>query len=144
MPTYWILSPSKASKIMSDNQLNRLQNVVLNMAPDYGDSVLQQLTRGELRGIISEMYAIISVQGDTSRIDIFNGNYGLFRGMCGAFAMGIILLIVKLIYERSFDCLSTVIISILTVMCLHRMDRFAKHYAKELYSQILTIKSKKS
>ena len=73
--------------------------------------------------------------GKAARIDTFSGSYGLMRGLGAAFAVTFVLCIVA---EKGAIVLGTLVV--LFLLALHRMHRYGRHYATELFTQFLVIK----
>jgi hypothetical protein len=70
-------------------------------------------------------------------VDIFNGNYGLCRGLASAFFVIAVLVILRLGVSRPSALLLT---AIAFVLAGWRAHRFGVHYAGELYVQFLQLK----
>ena len=71
--------------------------------------------------------------GKPQRIDTFNGNYGLNRGLCAAtLALGVLYLIAK-------DWVVAVGLLCVSATYLYRAQRFGVHYAREMYVQFLLL-----
>lgn len=84
----------------------------------------------------AKVRSIITAKGLTSRLDVFNGNYGMFRGIV---VVGIIFLATawKLADD---DVVSTYfVIAVVTGLAMARMHRFAKHYGKEFFACVGTL-----
>ncbi|MEL4895403.1 hypothetical protein [Crocosphaera sp. Alani8] len=70
------------------------------------------------------------------RFDIFNGNYGLFRGIASAFIVSFILFLI----ENGFNNWKILLLLLLGIlMSLLRMYRFGQLYAKELFFQFIQL-----
>jgi hypothetical protein len=81
------------------------------------------------------MYTDVERHGKTSRVETFNGNYGLNRGLSAAMlalALGSLLLEPK-------RWVVSLILAFLGAVYLYRMHRFGVHYARELYNQFLLL-----
>jgi hypothetical protein len=72
----------------------------------------------------------------TARIDIFNGNYSLFRGLTTCF------LILTVLTAQFISWQVTPIPLSLALLSLFRMIRFAKYSAREVYWVFLTYEDK--
>lgn len=92
--------------------------------------------RSDYRAIVREVYAAVSNAGKATRVDIFNGNYGLLRGLVAAFVS---LLLVALLLGKGVYVIAALLI--LLLLALQRMHRFAVHYATELFTQYLLLSS---
>lgn len=88
--------------------------------------------------IVPEVYSVVAAAGKATRIDKFNGNYGLLRGVAASF---LTLFIAAAIVAK--DIYVIVGLAALFFLALQRMHRFGKHYALELFIQYLVI-SKRS
>jgi hypothetical protein len=116
MPTKWLTSKNRFGKNLFDPTLNT--SIKDKITQKFGDGLNDY---GRLT------YNFLYQKQKTSRIDIFNGNYSLLRGMTVSF---ILLLILSLILLPFKYCL---VPSTLLVISVFRMIRFSKYYATELY-----------
>jgi len=93
-------------------------------------------------GLRREVYAQLSADGRTERIDVFNRTYGLCRGMVAGAAMsaGAIL---SLGDENGWK-LSAMILLFLALPLYVRMRRFSRYYFTELVSQFVSVTSDQS
>jgi hypothetical protein len=83
--------------------------------------------------ISRQIYADIAKNGKPERIDTFNGNYGLNRGLASAcFALGCVA-VVQAKWSIALGLLA------LTAVYDFRAYRFGVHYARELYLQFLVL-----
>jgi hypothetical protein len=84
--------------------------------------------------ISRQMYADVAKNGKADRIDTFNGNYGLNRGLAAAtFALACI----AAVHGKWLIALGLLI---LTVVYDYRAYRFAVYYGRELYLKFLVLK----
>lgn len=74
--------------------------------------------------------------GHPDRIDIFNGNYGMFRGISSSI---LTILVISFIDNEQQPLVLYLVLVISFLLSLYRMHRFGIHYARELYIQFLTI-----
>lgn len=115
-PTFWfqkLFSDSEKGKILEKiyDKFGKIDN------KDYGSNVYIALFHKKL----------------TDRIDIFNGNYSLFRGLSITFIISTIL---SCIYYKNYVFL---IFLVLTILAIMRMVHFSKLYAKELFRTFMSI-----
>jgi hypothetical protein len=82
-----------------------------------------------------QLYARLSQAGRTERLDAFNANYGLFRGLASALLVTAIVSILM----HSLKHPVSIALMVCTVVSLLRMNRFGVHYAAELYRQALNL-----
>ena len=79
--------------------------------------------------IVREIYTQVSVSGNTERIDAFNRNYGLLRGI--AASLLVVGVSAAICSAASWSAIS--ILFILAIASGYRMYRFGKNYARELF-----------
>ena len=128
MPTGW---PAKEkSRLLSDNQLTRLEQ---KMETDLGTS-RSALSNG--RGPMREIYVRIRQDGNINRIEKFNRNYGLMRGIAVAFLISAILVAITDISQWRIALLLAAACAIAT----YRMVRFGTHYAREVFAEYLSLR----
>jgi hypothetical protein len=80
------------------------------------------------RAVVREVYAYVLGAGKMARVDTFNGNYGLLRGLCAAF---VVVFAAALVLGKGPYVISATIICF--CLAVQRMHRFSKHYATELF-----------
>lgn len=88
----------------------------------------------ECMAIVREVYSVVAAAGKTARIDVFNGNYGLLRGLVASF---LVLLIVAFVLAKGIYVVGALVL--LLLLALQRMHRFGNHYALELFIQYLLV-----
>jgi hypothetical protein len=81
-------------------------------------------------GITRQIYAAVAAAGRAGRVNIFNGNYGLCRGLDSAFFVVAVLVILRLGVSRPSALLLT---AVAFVLAGWRAHRFGVHDARELY-----------
>ena len=84
------------------------------------------------------IYATLSKRKITERIDIFNGNYGMFRGIAAAS----ILIAICGFIQTDLKSRQFWIPLIISLPAIYRCYRFGVYYAKELYWVALNEGSK--
>lgn len=122
-PTNWITKPQRFFRDLFDE--SDQQRILDKIKEDY--SLVDNKDYGML------IYCKLHSLGKHERIDIFNGNYSLYRSLCVVF---ILLLIESSIVGM---WLWSIVILVVLLLCHLRMIRFAKHYAKELYRSYLNL-----
>lgn len=126
MPTGTALQDS--STLLNEDQKTRLKEKITQ---DFGDKASQSLTSG--RGSIRELTVHIRQHGSIDRIEKFNRNYGMMRGVAVAFFLSAAVVF-------GFETGQWKIIVLLCFVALvftYRMVRFAKHYAREIFVEYL-------
>lgn len=133
MPTDWIRSSPK--RLIASAQIQKLhtllrERLVLDLPPKLAD-----LTSQEWYSITRQVYAAVAAVGRATRVDTFNGNYGLNRGL---FTAALLLACVSPISPNSNEGMSAVFV-VVALLAAARMHRFAKHYGRELFIQFLQL-----
>jgi hypothetical protein len=85
--------------------------------------------------ITRQMYAAVANAGKADRIHMFNGNYGLNRGLAAAL-LTVAFVVIIADYRNWHYALG---IFLAAVAAVYRMHRFARHYARELLVQFLQL-----
>lgn len=133
MPTDWIRSGKK--HLLAPAQLQKLHTVIQARLGLSLPENLEDLTSGAWYGITRQVYAAIAGAGRATRVDTFNGNYGLHRGL---FAAALLIACLSLISPVTSEFMTGLLVGI-AVLASSRMHRFAKHYARELFVQFLQL-----
>lgn len=118
--------------IISAEQAERL-NKIINKDFHINAKSLAEIGEDTWRGLVREMYAAIAAHNRAQRIDVFNGNYGLNRGIAAA----LLVLALEILLSNWHNWPSAALAILGTVIALARMHRFSKYYAKELFVQFL-------
>jgi len=108
----------------------------LKKDPKIGRDILS-CDNAEYTATVREVYAAVSTAGKASRVDTFNGNYGLLRGLAAAL---LTLIVVAFVLGTGLYTIGALVI--LVLLALQRMHRFAVHYATELFTQYLLLESR--
>jgi len=130
MPSDWVTRTQ--TSLLSGPQIDLLEKKVRRRLG---------ITVGKIRGldpkiwwpISRQIYADVAKNGKAERIDTFNGNYGLNRGLAAAsFALACIAAS-QMKWSIALGLL------VLTAVYDYRAYRFGVHYARELYLQFLVL-----
>lgn len=134
MPSHWITRDNVP--FLTTQQTDSLQDLYEALT---GNSFSERwgLSQATTRKLTGSLFSSVRHEGCTDRIDVFNGNYGLFRGLATAFT---ILAICSLFQKQAFSVSSGLILA--AVISFVRMQRFATYYASELYRQAFAIFNK--
>lgn len=92
----------------------------------------QQLSESDWFGVVRQVYADVAATPAVQRVDTFNGNYGLNRGLAAA----LLALSLLVVLTHGFALWELLLVSGAAV-AVYRMHRFARHYARELFVQFL-------
>jgi hypothetical protein len=134
MPSDWVIRPAGTS-LLSAQQITLLENRIRDRL---------KIQVGNLKGldpnvwwpISREIYADVAKNGKQDRIDTFNGNYGLTRGLA---ASGFLLAIVAFAHGQRGVAAGLLILS---VIFGYRAYLFGVLYAREMYVQFLLTTDK--
>lgn len=134
-PTDKILK--KRSQFLSPEQIGAFEKQVVAR---YGfkSFKIEKQTKIGWAAIIRQVISDVSTQRSAGRLEAFNSNYGLFRGLLAAIILAIPVQIAMNGFNPSLVALDFGI----GILIFARMHRFARHYAYELFSQFLLLKKK--
>jgi hypothetical protein len=124
-------------RVLAGNYIRSDQHkrIVDALRTNLGSTVdASKLSLSECLAIVREVYSLVAAAGKANRVDIFNGNYGLMRGLA---ASALVLLLAAIVTAKSAYVIAALVIVFL--LALQRMHRFGKHYAIELFVQFLTV-----
>lgn len=116
MPTKWLSSKNRLGNNLFNDELN--SRILINVEQKFGHGLADY-------GKAVNSYVI--QKGSVSRIDIFNSNYSLFRGLSVSF------LLISIICFHYFDWTIAVYPMVFFLLAVMRMHRFAVHYASEVF-----------
>jgi hypothetical protein len=131
MPTGRVLT----GKLLTPEQHQRL---IEALRPVLSGADPSKIPEAQRRAIVREVYAEVLGAGKAARIDTFSGSYGLMRGLAAAFVVAFVLAVVA---GNGATVLG--VLAALFLLALHRMHRYSRHYATELFVQFLALKSAK-
>ena len=134
MPSDWVTRTQ--TSLLSAPQIDLLEKKV---------HMRLGITVGNIRGldpklwwpISRQIYAEIAKNGKAERIDTFNGNYGLNRGLAAAMFALACVAASQMKWSIALGLL------LLTVVYDYRAYRFGVYYARELYLQFLVLNDSK-
>jgi hypothetical protein len=133
MPSLWVRGQN--NKLLGPYQtgvFERKAIKALKLNPktklsDYSDKDLYDLNR--------RIYTYVSLKTKTTRIDIFNGNYGLNRGI----AVGFLVIAIATTSSELQNAGYGALFLACAVIATYRMHRFGITYAKELINTFLQV-----
>jgi hypothetical protein len=134
MPTDWV-THAKGTSLLTESQIEMLAakarsrlGSTIEKIPGTAQKVWFPISR--------QMYADVAKNGKPDRIDTFNGNYGLNRGLAAA-VLGIAIVSLAL----GQHAVGSAFI-VLAFVYGYRAYRFARYYGRELYVQFLVLDEK--
>ena len=139
MPTDWVIKTN--CKLLSKAQVAAIPGKLQQTTSIDLGKPLSEMKSREWFPITRQIYAAVSVASLAQRVDTFNGNYGMFRGISTAFLLCSVLNAV--VYGHGGWPMTLGLLGA-AVLALVRMHRFGSHYARELFVQFLQIKPEKT
>lgn len=132
LPSDWLRT--KPSRLLAAQQILALEKRLRERQGLDGFDI-SSAAASDWYAITRQIYADVASAGRSGRIDTFNGNYGLNRGL----AAGLLVVLALLPVPAPADWRVAICILIAEGMTLYRMHRFARHYARELFVQFLQL-----
>lgn len=124
--------------LLSVPQREQLLGKVRNLLALPAEADPFQLPPRDWMAVVREIDATIQAAGRSKRVEAFNGNYGLNRGLVASLAA---LLALTLAVHGVSGWKADLLLSAGTAIALFRMHRFGRHYARELFVQFLSLPS---
>jgi hypothetical protein len=129
MPTDWVTKPE--TRLISPQQREQVEAKVRSrLGP-----AIERLSGMDPQiwfPISRQLYSDVARHGKPDRIDTFNGNYGLNRGLAAA-------CLVLACVAAAYNFAAAGLLLLLSIIYGYRAYRFGVHYGRELYMQFLTI-----
>lgn len=132
MPTDWVRSGNR--ELIAPSQ-RTLVEARIRVAVNDPAFTLANTTERHWYAITRQVYAAVAAANRSARIDVFNGNYGLCRGI----AAGLFVLLVTSAIVRWRAWRAEVILAALIALAVYRMHRFAVRYGREVFAQYLAL-----
>jgi hypothetical protein len=131
-PSNWIIKDK--NRLLAPEQIDSLEMLIkqrlrLDIPPVRGMDPKQWFP------ISRQIYADVMSHGKSAKIDSFNGNYGLNRGLAAAL---LALVLLSLAFSET-DWRVTLGLLPIAMIYMYRMYRFSVSYASELYAQFLML-----
>jgi hypothetical protein len=133
-PSDWIRS--KRRHLLAEKQYPLVYDKLKTVLKIEGVSDHKKVSVRDWHAITRQVYAAVANAGRSSRIDIFNGNYGMFRGVVAAV---VILIAVGLISQKITNWKVYAGLVFMLILALARMHRFAVYYSRELFIQFIQL-----
>ncbi len=133
MPTDWVRSAKH--DVLAASQLESLRPRLESRLAIKLPEDLTQLSAAAWYSVTRQVYAAVAAQTRSARIDVFNGNYGLNRGIAAA----LITIAVQSFILGTGSHQVILLMLVGAAIALYRMHRFAVHYARELFIQFLQL-----
>lgn len=133
MPSEWLTRDQ--TRLLSSQQRELLPQKIQSRLGIKINSV-RGLDRNTWWTITRQIYADVAKNGKPERIDTFNGNYGLNRGLAAA------LIVLACVAATRAQWLAAMLLGVAGAIYAYRAYRFGIYYARELYVQFLIIEGK--
>lgn len=139
MPTDW--AGENRRNIINADQFEALKVALARAFPDRAAPLGTAAKPQGWKRMVREVYAKVAAAGRAGRVDIFNANYGLCRGLATAMLVALALSIIKTGLCH-WELKSFLLVGV--GLSWFRMHRFARHYARELIVQFIDLQSSQS
>lgn len=127
---------SSKHTLLSPAQVNLLLQRVSSLLGPAAPVPLTDYDKRGWQAIVGQIGAALRTANRTERLDVFNGNYGLCRGLLA----GAVILIVLAMTEFGLGAWKAeVALVAIALLMLCRMHRFGWRYARELFTQYLDL-----
>ena len=136
MPTTWVIA-GRTVDYLNPQQVEALPAKVEQILGWKLGKGLGEMTEKEWTPVVRSIYAAVQAAGRSGRVDVFNGNYGMLRGVGSALLVAAGLCLVG---AGEAQWIAAGAVLALATLALVRMSRFGRHYARELFIQFLTLK----
>jgi hypothetical protein len=133
MPTQWIRQRKR--DLLSDQQVDALFKAIPTKCGLGTILKPEEMNPRQWHAVTRQVYAAVSAETRSARIDTFNGNYGLNRGLASALLVDLILIVIT----GNARWGTVTILLIASAAAMYRMHRFAVHYGRELFIQFLQL-----
>jgi hypothetical protein len=133
IPTDWIRTGR--GHLLSQGQRTALEEQVPKKLGLRAPFAFKHLDKKEWFSITRQIYAAVAAANRANRIDVFNGNYGLNRGLAASLLLVAAVVIIQDHHHWPYSCG----LALAALAGIYRMQRFARHYARELFVQFLQL-----
>jgi hypothetical protein len=129
---------------LADGQVEELErDLSVKLDLPAGATISKQTTES-WEAIARQIYAAVVTGAQTARVDIFNGNFGLNRGIGTAILILLLALLGRDVVQGGISNIFahwTIVIALIVAdgLSWYRMRRFAKAYARELLVQSIQM-----
>jgi len=135
MPTDWIRTRKR--DILSEAQWKVLPAKIRQLLKIDCKDDLSTISSKDWFSIRKQVYSAVRRTGRAERVDIFNGSYGMFRGV----AASLLVILVAAFNDAEQDRWKLYgVLLMLALLALIRMHRFGVHYARELFVEFLNMR----
>lgn len=136
MPSNWVIG-GRTPGYLNPQQLEALPAKVTEILKWNLGKALADMTEKEWKPVVGSIYAAVQAAGRSGRVDVFNGNYGMLRGVASGLLVAAVLCLVR---QGGPQWWAAAGVAGLAVLALVRMFRFGRHNARELFIQFLQLR----
>ena len=117
---------------VTEAEFARISGVGQRKLQEFGAVFIAEIAN-HLRTNARQIFADVNKNGKVERIETFNGNYGLNRGLSAS------CLVLAVVSATQLQWSLAAASILLAAVFAYRAYRFGKHYARELYVQFLVL-----
>ncbi len=133
MPSDW--PRTNAHTLISPKQVSLLECQVGHLLDQPDFKLSEDVSPRDWYGIARQIYAVVASKGRATRVDVFNGNYGLCRGLAASFLA--LLPSIALLGWPGWRI--ALLLAFAFAIAIYRMHRFGVHYGREVFVQFLAV-----
>lgn len=129
----------KASRVIRPREHEAVETKLKALGFLRGEERLAALPVSERQALGGRIYTYVEARSRTRRIDLFNAQYGMNRGIAAAFVM----LVGMVLIQSAWSHWQAIVVLIgCALVAGFRMDRFSRYYSRELVRQFLEAPEK--
>jgi hypothetical protein len=134
MPSNWVIGAKP--RLLTSAQIQTLRTRLKSRCSLDVD--LATIGQADWDKCFQQLYrdALVNAPG---RIEVFNGNYGLNRGLASA----LLVVLAVALAKCALDLQTGLIVGAMTALMLYRMHRFGRHFAREVLLGFLNLLDQK-
>lgn len=133
-PSDWV--GRRKRELLNRAQSDRLESMIERKLHLSGMTPGSEMTHRKWHPVVRQAHAAVAAAGRAARLETFNGNYGLCRGIASAF---LLVFVLSLFHEIDRHWPERIALVVAAGLALARMHRFGVHYARELFVQFLQL-----
>jgi hypothetical protein len=130
--TKWAQKPSQ--NIITAEEFDRLESKLHKVGILKQNQTIESLSSDEWWGITREIHAFLDSRKLTNRIEIFNAQFGMNRGIATAF---IVILAASLWHLGLHAWRYEILLAACAIISVYRMQKFSAYYAQTLFRTFL-------
>ena len=124
---WWPFGGLPSKRVLDGESLNARQKECLGQLLRTDGIIGETVSDAHARAAIREVYARVAAAGNATRVDKFNGIYGMMRGLSAS-----LLLLMAACVVLQTGLTSILLLAFSAAISLRRTHRFGWHYGREL------------